>query len=136
MSYLWMNKKKTGTRALLNLGHTFGHAIECCQSYQGLRHGEAVGVGIVMAAKLSRKLGCIDSSATKRITELLKSFNIPVGLPLGIQQVAFVEAMQRDKKNTTQGVIFILLDAIGQAKVDNSVSIEALNDFLSPFFSQ
>ncbi|WP_440615790.1 3-dehydroquinate synthase [Cysteiniphilum sp. 6C5] len=127
-------EERTGVRALLNLGHTFGHAIECCQNYQGLKHGEAVGIGMVMAAELSQSLGFVDELTVKRIRSLLQNFSLPIGLPRGLSKTQFIAAMLRDKKNTTAGITLILLDAIGQAKVDKSVSESDLSEFLSRYF--
>ncbi|GGG02778.1 MULTISPECIES: 3-dehydroquinate synthase [Cysteiniphilum] len=127
-------EEKTGVRALLNLGHTFGHAIECCQNYQGLKHGEAVAIGMVMAAELSQSLGFVDESVVQRIRALLQCFSLPVVLPQGLSKTQFIAAMLRDKKNTTAGITLILLDEIGQAKVDKSVSENALSEFLSRYF--
>ena len=127
-------EERTGVRALLNLGHTFGHAIECCQNYQGLKHGEAVAIGMLMAAELSQSLGFIDISIVKRIHKLLKSFSLPISLPKGLSKEQFIAAMLRDKKNTIAGITLILLDDIGQAKVDKSVSENDLSVFLSRYF--
>lgn len=125
-------EEKTGVRALLNLGHTFGHAIECCQNYQGLKHGEAVAIGMVMAAELSQSLGFVDALVVTRIRNLLQRFSLPVELPEGLSKEQFIAAMLRDKKNTTAGITLILLDTIGQAKVDRSVSESDLSVFLDP----
>ncbi|WP_119327565.1 3-dehydroquinate synthase [Cysteiniphilum halobium] len=127
-------EEKTGVRALLNLGHTFGHAIECCQNYQGLKHGEAVAIGMVMAAELSKTLGFIDEMIVRRIIALLEVCSLPTSLPKGLSKDQFIAAMLRDKKNTTAGITLILLDDIGQAKVDKSVSEHELSVFLSRYF--
>ncbi|WP_440993159.1 3-dehydroquinate synthase [Cysteiniphilum litorale] len=126
-------EEKTGVRALLNLGHTFGHAIECCQNYQGLKHGEAVAIGMVMAADLSQSLGFVDKSIVERIRALLQCFSLPVALPQGLSKTQFIATMLRDKKNTTAGITLILLDAIGKAKVDKSVSESDLSEYLSRY---
>nr|WP_018298546.1 3-dehydroquinate synthase [Fangia hongkongensis] len=123
--------EKTGVRALLNLGHTFGHGIECCQNYTGLRHGEAVGVGMVIAAKFSYQLGLVNADVVKRISNLLQALLIPVEMPEGIDQEAFVAAMLRDKKNVDgKNITFVLLGGIGQARVDKTISMEKLKIFL------
>lgn len=125
--------EQKGLRALLNFGHTFAHGIECCQHYVGLKHGEAVGVGMVLAFKLSVALGYIDSADVERITRLLKALNIPTELPQDVTPKALIEAMLRDKKNTRKDEItFILLDKIGQAKLDHSVNLNQLKQFLEP----
>lgn len=127
-------EENTDVRALLNFGHTFGHAIECCQNYQGLKHGEAVAVGMVMAAQLSVELGFIKEAVVARIISLLQAFSLPVTLRGGFTKNEFILAMLRDKKNTTTGITFIVLDGIGRAKVDKSVSKARLSQFLEQYF--
>lgn len=122
-----------GVRALLNLGHTFGHAIEFCQNYNDLKHGEAVSIGMVMAAQLSQEMGFIDELVVARIVSLLQNFSLPVVLPAGLRKDAFIAAMLRDKKNKTLGIVLILLDGIGHAKVDESVSEVKLSKFLERY---
>ncbi|WP_235826845.1 3-dehydroquinate synthase [Facilibium subflavum] len=120
----------TDIRALLNLGHTFGHGIECYQQYHGLRHGEAVGVGIAIAAKFSHYLGYINQSTVDEIVRLLQLFSVPTDLPEDIKPSALIAAMKRDKKNMSDNITFVLLDKIGQAKVDRSISLDMLQTFL------
>ena len=127
-------EEKTGERILLNLGHTFGHAIEYCQDYQGLQHGEAVAIGIVIAANLSQVLGFINKTVVMRIISLLESFSLPVTLPKGLRKDQFITAILRDKKNTTAGLTLILLDGVGQAKVNTSLSERDLSEFLARYF--
>ncbi len=127
-------QEKTGVRALLNLGHTFGHAIECCQNYVGLKHGEAVAVGMVMATQLSHTLGNLDGKDVSRIKDLLKAFHLPIEIPALIQKPDFIAAMLRDKKNTTKGITLILLDRVGQAYIENNFSQQALEVFLDCYF--
>ena len=123
-------KEQNNIRVLLNLGHTFGHAIECCQQYQGFKHGEAVAVGIVMAAKLSCCLGYIKAKTVDRITRLLSAFNLPIVMPKEIDIDDLINVMVRDKKNINDVIVLVLLNDIGQAKLDTTISSVQLKRFL------
>jgi 3-dehydroquinate synthase len=93
-----MDEKESGVRALLNLGHTFGHAIETASGYGNCLHGEAISIGMVMAADLSRRHGWIDQQSVSRISELLKKANLPVSLPAAINAKQMLDYMAGDKK--------------------------------------
>jgi 3-dehydroquinate synthase len=111
-----------GERALLNLGHTFGHAIETEQGYGGtgndnLNHGEAVAVGMVLAARLSADLGRASAEDTDRLAALLQAFELPIAIPPGLAPQALLERMRLDKKNLAGGLRLVLWRGIGQAEV-------------------
>ncbi len=106
-----------GERALLNLGHTFGHAIETEQGYDGLNHGEAVAVGMVLAARLSDALGIAPAADTRRLREVLQRFGLPVDLPAGLDPERLLAHMRLDKKAVAGGLRFIVWDGIGRARV-------------------
>lgn len=106
---------KTGQRALLNFGHTFAHAIEKITDYRVFLHGEAVAIGMVMACQLSEKHGYIGHEITERVIALLKAFHLPTHLPNDLSLENLTEEMQRDKKNTDQGLVFIILEKLGKA---------------------
>ena len=110
-----------GERALLNLGHTFGHAIETEQGYGGLNHGEAVAVGMVLAARLSERLGLSHPDDTTRLRALLARLGLPVDLPAGLDPQALLAHMRLDKKAQAEGLRFIVWDGIGRAKVQPGV---------------
>lgn len=114
----------SGHRALLNLGHTFGHAIEVCLGYGQWLHGEAVGCGIVMAAKLSARLGHLAPSDAERIEQLIQQTGLPHRLPEGTSRTDILNAMSTDKKNLQGQKRFVLLKAIGNAYLDAQVSDE------------
>ncbi len=121
-----------GGRALLNLGHTFGHAIEHNAGYGKYLHGEAVAIGMVMASVLSRKLGLLIDSQLKQIVDMLKFANLPVSLEIPISADEFIEAMSRDKKAFSGGLRFVLIDEIGKSetrKIDECIVREAIDDF-------
>lgn len=102
-----------GVRRLLNLGHTFGHAIEKCSS--ALQHGEAVAVGIVMAARMACEKGLLDEADAARIRTDLASVGLPVESPVPEEELR--QAMRQDKKRSGAKEIFVLPDAIGHAKI-------------------
>lgn len=116
-----------GDRVLLNFGHTFGHAIEAEQQYGGLNHGEAVSVGMVLAARLSARLGLASADDALRLRELLHTFGLPVDLPRGLSADALLARMRLDKKATADGLRFVLWTRPGQARrVDDVPSGEVL----------
>jgi 3-dehydroquinate synthase len=106
------DERESGLRAILNFGHTFGHAIENGLGYGKWLHGEAVGCGMVMAADLSRRLGFIDLLAQQRIAAVVRAAGLPVVAPdLGNER--WLELMQVDKKNEGGEIRFILLKPLG-----------------------
>ena len=116
-----------GERALLNFGHTFGHAIEAEQGYAGdgshaLNHGEAVAVGMVLAAGLSARLGMGSAADTDRLRALLAGFGLPTALPPGLEPDRLLQRMRLDKKTSVSGLRFVLWDAPGRARIVTGVS--------------
>lgn len=110
-----------GERVLLNFGHTFGHAIEAEQGYGGLNHGEAVAVGMVLAARLSACLGLADAAAADELLALLQALQLPVRLPDGLSPEALLARMRLDKKATATGLRFVLWNGPGQARLMDGV---------------
>lgn len=111
-----------GERALLNLGHTFGHAIETEQGYgsphnDNLNHGEAVAVGMVLAARLSASLGLAESADSDRLAALLQSYGLPTAIPPGLAPEALLARMRLDKKNLAGRLRLVLWRGIGCAEV-------------------
>jgi len=112
-----------GERALLNLGHTFGHAIEAEEAAagggygHGLNHGEAVAVGMVLAARLSADLGMASTTDADALEALLSRFGLPTTIPAGLDPEALVARMRLDKKAQASGLRFILWDRPGAARV-------------------
>ena len=115
-----------GERALLNFGHTFGHAIETAQAYDGLNHGEAVAVGMVLAARLSARLGHASEADADRLQAVLERFGLPVALPGGLDPDALLAHMRLDKKAQASGLRFVLWDGIGRARVVAGVPADAV----------
>jgi len=121
-SIVAQDEKESNVRALLNLGHTFGHAIEHFMGYGRWLHGEAVGVGLVMAADLSVRLGKLNLSCGRRVKELVKAAKLPVSPPPSMAANDFIESMSVDKKATDSGLRFIVLNKIGDAEMVEGVS--------------
>jgi 3-dehydroquinate synthase len=129
------DEKESGVRALLNLGHTFGHAIESCQGYGNWLHGEAVAVGTVMAADLSQRLGWISSEDVQRVVRIMKAANLPVEAPEGMTPEDFMTLMAVDKKVIDGQLRLILLRAVGDAVVTDQFDPLALQQTLTHFTS-
>ena len=110
------DERESGLRAILNFGHTFGHAIEAGMGYGAWLHGEAVGCGMVMAANLSERLGLIEADFVQRLTRLIDRAGLPViGPQLGVER--YLELMRIDKKSVGGEIKFVVLDQPGQASV-------------------
>jgi 3-dehydroquinate synthase len=110
------DEREAGLRAILNFGHTFGHAIEAGLGYGQWLHGEAVGCGMVMALHLSQRLGLIEASFVERVTALLRKAGLPVvGPALGADR--YLELMRVDKKAEAGEIKFVVIDRPGSAAV-------------------
>ena len=110
------DEREGGLRAILNFGHTFGHAIEAGLGFGNWLHGEAVGCGMVMAADLSHRLGLLDAASRDRLVALVKAAQLPVAAPdLGSER--WIELMQVDKKNEGGQIKFVLLKPLGGALI-------------------
>ncbi len=124
-----------GERALLNFGHTFAHAIEAEQGYggvdgEGLNHGEAVAVGMLLAARLSARLQLADHGEADRLGALLARFGLPTVLPAGLAPAALLARMRLDKKADADGLRFVLWNHPGHAHVVAGVPDTAVLDVL------
>jgi 3-dehydroquinate synthase len=111
------DEREDGVRATLNLGHTFGHAIETGVGYGNWLHGEAVAAGMVMAATLSGRLGCLAWPEVERIRALLARAGLPLSPPAGLDADAFLNLMRVDKKVRDGQIHLVLLRGIGTAEV-------------------
>ena len=112
------DEKETGLRAILNFGHTFGHAIEAGMGYGVWLHGEGVAAGMVMAAELSRRLGLVDAAFVQRLTTLIQRAQLPVKGPIldaADNAGRYLELMRVDKKSEAGEIRFILIDGPGNA---------------------
>ncbi len=123
-----------GGRALLNLGHTFGHAIETALGYGTWLHGEAVACGMVLAAQFSQQLGHLSVADVKRAQQLIQRAGLPTALPLEPSKISpeiMLQHMGRDKKNEAGVIKLILLKSIGEGYVDSSINAEQIKAFLA-----
>ena len=119
-----LDEREGGIRAILNLGHTFGHAIETDQGYGNWLHGEAVATGMLMAADLSARLGWITFTDVKRISALLVKANLPIACPKGMSANRFKELMAVDKKVLDGKLRLVLLRAMGDAITTSDFALE------------
>ncbi|MEO8151700.1 MAG: 3-dehydroquinate synthase [Rhizobacter sp.] len=111
-----LDEREAGLRAILNFGHTFGHAIEAGMGYGAWLHGEAVGCGMVMAADLSQRLGLIGAAYVERLTRLIERAKLPIeGPALGADR--YLELMRVDKKSEGGEIRFVVIDEPGRASV-------------------
>jgi 3-dehydroquinate synthase len=111
------DERESGQRALLNFGHTFGHALETATAYSVWRHGEAVAIGMVLATRLSEILGRVETGTCDRLVDLLRRLGLPTTLPENQDPDRLLNLMRLDKKNRADQIRLILLDAIGKASV-------------------
>jgi 3-dehydroquinate synthase len=124
------DEREHGRRALLNLGHTFGHAIETGAGYGAVLHGEAVAAGLVLAAEFSARLGRLAAADARRVRELIAAAGLPVDPPrLGAARM--LELMAMDKKVKGGAIRLVLLDGIGRAAVADDYPREALERLLA-----
>ena len=125
------DERESGIRAILNLGHTFGHAIETAQGYGSWLHGEAVAAGMVLAARLSASRGWLDAAEVDALEQLLTSMQLPVEPPAGMSPGDFIDLMGRDKKVIDGQLRLVLLRAVGEAAIVGDVTPEELSTLLS-----
>lgn len=124
------DEREGGIRAILNLGHTFGHAIETAQGYGNWLHGEAVAVGMCLAMRLSAALGSIPEEEALAFEQLLKRIPLPTTVPADMTTAQFLQLMGRDKKVIDGELRLVLLDAIGSAVVTGDTPISEIEKIL------
>ncbi|QEA37959.1 3-dehydroquinate synthase [Pistricoccus aurantiacus] len=127
------DETEQGVRALLNLGHTFGHAIEAHQGYGAWLHGEAVGTGMLMAAELSRRLEWLSKTQVERVARLLDAAGLPLAAPANMSTSDFLARMRLDKKNIDSKLRLILLRHLGDACLTDQAPPELLERLLDDF---
>jgi 3-dehydroquinate synthase len=120
------DEHESGQRALLNFGHTFGHAIETGTGYGNWLHGEAVGAGMVLAADLSARLGWLTAEALARVRRVIAAAGLPVAPPSDLSAERFLELMAVDKKVLNGQLRLVLLQQLGTAVVTGEVAPELL----------
>jgi 3-dehydroquinate synthase len=124
------DERETGRRALLNLGHTFGHAIEAATGFGPWLHGEAVAAGMVMAAELSARAGLLAGPDAKRISALISRAGLPIRAPQ-LARERWHELISLDKKSAAGRVRFVLLDAIGRASLRADVDPRLVDETIA-----
>ena len=120
------DETEAGIRALLNFGHTFGHAIESWQQYKGFLHGEAIAVGSIIASELSCNIGFLSSDDNKKIRNIFLRAGLPVITPADMDSSTFLDFMQRDKKVIDGRLRLILLKSIGNAVISEDASLDQI----------
>ncbi len=126
-----LDEREAGVRALLNLGHTFGHAIETDQGYGQWLHGEAVGAGTMMAADLSARLGWLSQQDLDRVRNILQAAGLPILPPSEMSVERFLELMAVDKKVIDGNLRLVLLQQLGKAIVTSDCPAERLTETLT-----
>jgi 3-dehydroquinate synthase len=116
------DETEQGERALLNLGHTFGHALETAGHYTALLHGEGVAIGMLLAAQLSERLGMSVAADTSRLRRLLEKLGLPTRIPAGMEARPLLALMRLDKKNTAGVLRLILWRGVGRAEIVGGVA--------------
>ena len=124
------DERESGQRALLNLGHTFGHAIETGMGYGSWLHGEAVGAGMCMAAAMSARLGWLDQDQVRRVDTLVAAAGLPVRPPDDVSPERFIELMAVDKKVMDGQLRLVLMKDIGNSVITADFDPEALKQTL------
>ena len=127
------DEREQNLRAILNFGHTFGHAIEAATAYSRYLHGEAVALGMLMACELSARLGMVDGGVTARLRELLLAAGLPVEAPR-IGAVTALGLMQMDKKVLAGSIRLVLLERLGKAAIVSRCSQAELDQVLAGYF--
>jgi 3-dehydroquinate synthase len=115
------DETEQGERALLNFGHTFGHALETAGGYDRFRHGEAVALGMLIAARLSSQLGRAPAEDADRLESLLRRFALPVRLPPGFDAATLLELMRLDKKSVSGRLRLVLWRGAGSAELVSGI---------------
>ncbi len=124
------DERESGVRAILNLGHTFGHAIEAAMGYGAWLHGEAVGVGMLMAADLSFRLGMLQKQELMQIRALIEAAGLPLLPPDSISVEQYLSLMSHDKKAEQGKIRFVLLQGLGKAVLQSDIELKVLKQTL------
>jgi len=119
-----------GLRAILNFGHTIGHAVESLTNYSLLKHGEAVAIGMVAAGRIAVRLGRFDEAEQRRLERLIEAAGLPVRIPARLDGEDLIERLRKDKKARRGEVRFVLPEAIGRVCIESNVPPTVLRDVL------
>ncbi|WJG10010.1 3-dehydroquinate synthase [Aliiglaciecola sp. LCG003] len=124
------DETEKGIRAILNLGHTFGHAIEAEQGYGKWLHGEAVAVGMIIASKVAVHKGWLSESDLIRVEALIAKFKLPISPPANMDYSHFAKHMQHDKKVKSGSIRFVIPNRLGEASVTSDIDVSLLKEIL------
>jgi 3-dehydroquinate synthase len=124
------DERESGLRAILNYGHTIGHAIETVTGYTRFIHGEAVAIGLYLEARLSQLLNFIDKDQVSRIKALIDSYGLPSGMPADVDAKKILASMQLDKKTIAGELKFILPEKIGSVRIQKGVTQDSIRELL------
>jgi 3-dehydroquinate synthase len=125
------DEKEAGLRAILNFGHTIGHAVETATGYKTFLHGEAVAIGMCAAADIAVKMGIFDKHGSSLLKDLVKTYNLPESVPEDINVSDIINAMKIDKKVKAGRPRFILPESIGNVRIEEDVDGETIKEILS-----
>jgi len=123
------DEKEENLRAILNFGHTIGHAVEATTDFSRYTHGESVAIGMVYEAKLSSALGLMPASSVSRIVQLFQKIGLPIKTT-GLDPELLLQYMMRDKKNIGSQLVFVLPDSIGHVRIVKDVDINLVREVL------
>jgi 3-dehydroquinate synthetase len=121
----------SGRRALLNFGHTVGHAIEAALGYRGWLHGEAIAAGMVAEAEIGRTLGVTPPEIVDELRQTIAQAGLPTQLPAGVDADTLLTLMRHDKKRAGDSLSIVLLEAIGNARLAPNIPMEAIREALA-----
>ncbi|GAX89738.1 3-dehydroquinate synthase [Effusibacillus lacus] len=124
------DEKENGLRAILNFGHTLGHAIESLSKYGTYTHGEAISIGMAFASEMSAEFGRINRDSVERICGLLERIGLPTEVPLDLDPKELLNSMKQDKKATGGNLTFVLLSEIGRVEVVKNIDEAKVLDLL------
>lgn len=124
------DERESGLRAILNFGHTIGHAVETATEYKRFLHGEAIAIGMCAASKIAVKMGLLKEKDAERIKHLVKLYKLPVDVPKDINASEILSAMEIDKKVKDGKIRFILPESIGKVRIEDSVTREVIREAL------
>lgn len=124
------DEREAGLRAILNFGHTIGHAIETVTEYKRFLHGEAVAIGMCVESRLSLMLGLIDAEQVSRIESVIRAFGLPSEMPEHIDMNGILSSIQLDKKAIAGELKFILPEKIGSVRIYKGVTEKSIKEVL------
>ncbi len=125
------DERESGLRAILNFGHTVGHAVETLTGYKKFLHGEAVAIGMCAAADIAVKMGMFAEKEAGRIKELVEQYNLPINIPDGLGDSDMINAMEIDKKAKAGKLMFILPEAMGRVRIEEDVDKGMIKEVLA-----